>query len=195
MCVSHGYIHLHIMNKILQLNCLAKEKQVYNYGLLAGIIMCSLGLVIFLNSSWNDFLTPGFIEKGLITATPIPSQESVSGVLHVDEIKKPMTLLISNEASQVSFNVSIENPQGITVYNANVAKGVLTFVPDNSGDYVISIKNLSSKDTVVNVSYGYSHTENISLFSILWVFLILGGNYLIIHTYFSRTRNESYFTR
>jgi len=183
------------MNKILELNCLAKEKQVYNYGLVAGIIMCSLGFVIFLNSFWNDFLTPGFIEKGILTATQIPSQESVSGVLHVDEIKKPVTLLISNEASPVAFNVNIENSQGITVYNANVVRGVLTFVPDDSGDYLISIKNLSSKDTVVNVSYGYSHTENVSLFSILWVFLILGGNYLIIHTYFSGTRNQSYFTR
>ncbi len=184
------------MNKISEENCLAKETQKHRYGLLAGIIMCSLGFIIFLNFSSSDFLTPGFIEKGILTETQIPSQESVSSVLHIDEIKKPVTLSISNQDSPVTFNIKIENPQGMTVYNANVVKSIVTFVPDIPGDYLVSIKNLSSKDTSVSISYGYSRTsENISLFSILWVFLILGGNYLIIHAHFSGTRNQSYFKR
>jgi hypothetical protein len=195
MCVSYGYIHLHIMSKISEKSCLAKETQTHRYALLAGIIMCSLGFVIFLNFSSNDFLTSGFTERGLLIDTQLPSQESVSSTLHIDEIKRPVTLIISNENSPVAFSIRIENSQGMAVYNANVLKPIVTFVPDISGDYLVFIKNLSSKDTNVSISYGYLHnSENISLFSILWAFLIIGGNYLIIHTYFSGARNRSYFT-
>jgi len=156
--------------------------------------MCSLGFVIFLNFSSNDFLTSGFTQRGLLIDTQIPAQESVSSTLHIDEIKKPVTLIISNQNSAVAFSIRIENSQGIVVYNANVIKPIVTFVPDISGDYLVFIKNLSSKDTTVSISYGYLHnSENISLFSILWAFLIIGGNYLIIHTYFSGARNRSYF--
>jgi len=174
---------------------LAKETQVHNYGLMAGIIMCSLGFVILVNSSWNDFLTPGFKESGMLTSAQIPAQESISDVLHVNKVNKPITLLISHQNSPIAFNIKIENSQGTIIYNANVVKSLVTFVPDISGDYLVSIKNLSSKGVMVNVSYGYTQTsENITLFSFLWVFLILGGNYLIIHTYFSGTKNRSYFT-
>jgi len=163
---------------------------------MVGIIMCSLGFVILLNSSWNDFLTPGFMESGILTFTQIPAQESVSDVLHVNEVNRPMTLLISHQNSPVAFNIKIENSQRTIIYNANVVKSLVTFVPHISGDHLISINNLSSKYVMVNVSYGYTQTsENITLFSFLWVFLILGGNYLIIYTYFSRTKNRSYFTR
>jgi len=174
---------------------LAKETKVHNYGLMAGIIICGLGFGILLNSSWNDFLTPGFMESGILTSAQIPAQESMSNVLHVNEVNKPITLLISHQNSPVAFNIKIENSQGTIIYNANVVKSSVTFVPDISGDYLVSIKNLSGKEALVNVSYGYTQTsENITLFSFLWVFLILGGNYLIIHTYFSGTRNRSYFT-
>ena len=157
--------------------------------------MCSLGFVILVNSSWNDFLTPGFKENGMLTSAQIQAQESISDVLHVNEVNKPITLLISHQNSPIAFNIKIENSQGTIIYNANVVKPSITFVPDISGDYQVSIKNLSSKDTMVNVSYGYTQTsENITLFSFLWVFLILAGNYLIIHTYFSGTKNRSYFT-
>ena len=157
--------------------------------------MCGLGFVILVNFSWNDFLTPGFIESKILTSAQIPAQESISYVLHVNEVSKPITLLISHQNSPVAFNIKIENSQGAIIYNANVIKSSVTFVPDISGDYLVLIKNLSSKDVTVNVSYGYTqNSENITLFSFLWVFLILGGNYLIIHTYFSGTRNRSYFT-
>ena len=184
------------MNETRELNCLEKETQVRRYGLLAGIVLCSLGLIMFMNFFSTDFLIPGFVEKGVLTTTQIPAQESVSSVLHVDETNKPMTLLLSHQDSPITFNVKIENLQGIIIYNKNVIKPTVTFVPDLSGDYLVSIKNLSSKDTIVSVSYGYWRTsENVSLFSILWVLLIIGGNYVIIHTYFSGTKNQSRLTR
>jgi len=184
------------MNETRELNCLKKETQTHRYSLLAGIVMCGLGLIMFMNFSLTDFLMSGFVEKGTLAATQIPAQESVSRVMHVDETNKPMTLLLSHQDSPVTFNVKIENLQGITVYDKNVVKPTVTFVPDLSGDYLVSIKNLSSKDTIVSVSYGYLRTsENVFLFSVLWVLFIIGGNYIIIHTYFTGTKNQSRFTR
>ena len=78
---------------------MAKETKVPNYGLMAGIIICGLGFGILLNSSWNDFLTPGFMESGILTSAQIPAQESMSNVLHVNEVNKPITLLISHQNS------------------------------------------------------------------------------------------------
>src|SRR2546428_8909728 len=116
--------------------------------------------------------------------------------MHVIKTEKALTFLLSHQDSLISFNVKIENLQGIIVYDKNVVKPTVTFVPDLSGDYLVSIKNLSSKDTIVSVSYGYLLTsENVSLFSVLWVLLIIGGNYIIIHTYFSGTKNQSRLTR
>ncbi len=148
-----------------------------------------------MNSSWYDFLTPGFVEKGVLVSMQIPSQESISDVLHVTDITKPMTLLISSQNPPVAFNIKIQNSQGTILYNANIVKPRVIFSPDTYGDYLVSIKNLSSKDTIVYISYGYAQTENSELFSFLWVLFIVSGNYLIIHTYFSGARSRSFFTR
>lgn len=150
--------------------------------------MCVSGLVIFVNFSAEDFLTPGFNEKGIILQNvEIQGGSSVNGIIHVNEINKQYVVILSNDGSTSKFDVKIENSQWGVIHNTIFEKGVIRFNPDIKGDYQISIKNQSGKPTSVSISYGTYHddyTQTSLTITALWALLIIGGSYLILHRYF-----------
>lgn len=149
--------------------------------------MCILGLVILLNFSAQDFLTPGFIEKGIILQNvDVQGSSSVNGIMHVNEINKQYVVILSNNGSPSKFDVQIENSQWGVMHNTIFEKGVIKFSPNISGDYLISVKNQSGKPTTVSLSYGtyYDYTKTSLMMTMLCVLLIIGGSYLILHRYF-----------
>ena len=152
--------------------------------------MCVFGLVILLNFSAQDFLTPGFIEKGIVLQNvAIPSGSSVTGIIHVAEINKQYVVILSNDGSPSKFDVKIENSQWGIVHNTIFEKGVIKFTPDVKGDYRISIQNQSGKPSSMSTSYGTSndYTQTSLIMTALWILLIVGGSYLILHRYFTKT--------
>ena len=152
--------------------------------------MCGMGIIIFLNFSAQDFLTPGFIEKGIILENvELKGSSSVSGVIHVDEIGKQYVVILSDNGTPTKFDVQIDGSQGEIIHDAIFKNGEIGFTPDMKGDYAINIKNESGKPASVSLNYGLSHvyTQTSLMMSALWVLLIMGGNYLILHKHFTNT--------
>ena len=161
-----------------------------HYSLLVGTALCGMGIIIFLNFSAQDFLTPGFIEKGVIFENvELKGSSSVSGIIHVDEIGKQYVVILSNNETPTKFDVSIDDLQSGIIHNTIFKNGEIRFTPDMKGDYTINIKNESGKPTSISLSYGLPHvyTQTSLMMSALWVLLIIGGNYLILHKHFTNT--------
>ena len=166
--------------------------RVSNYNLI-GIVLSVVGFLIFINLSADDFLSPGFVTKGsLLQQVQIKSQDSVSTSLQIDTIE-PTTLLVSSFGSEAAFDIQVESPKGTMTHYPDLVKPTMVFTPDSTGTYVITIKNLSSKTTTINVDYGYmkSYDNSQVLLVIMSMFMILGGNYFIIHNHFSSLRRYS----
>ena len=152
--------------------------------------MCGMGIMIFLNFSAQDFLTPGFIEKGIILENvDLKGGSSASGIIHVDEIGKQYVVILSGNGLPTQFNVQIDSSQGEIIHDTIFKNGEIKFTPDVKGDYIINIKNESGKPSSVSLSYGLPHdyTQTSLMMSALWVILIIGGNYLILHKHFTNT--------
>jgi hypothetical protein len=179
--------------KEIQSECLATTVRVRNYSLLVGIVISAIGFLIFINLSADDFLSPGFVIKEiLLQGTHIGAQESISTHIQIADVK-PITLLISASDSPVAFDIQVEGTRGTIIHVPDLIKPTLSFTPDSTGDYLVTIKNLSSKPTTVNLSDGYlkSYDNNQIFWVILSMFMIIGGNYFIVHNYFSSLRNYS----
>jgi hypothetical protein len=156
--------------------------------------MCGLGLIIFAFFSAQDFLTPGLIQQGVaMQEKEIQPHSSASGILHLNEIDKPIVVLVSNIDSQTTFDMRVEGTHGTILHDLNYQKGEVLLTPDEPGDYQISLKNLSSKSVTVDVIYGLKKNyDNISWYlTTLWTLLIIGGNYLIIHTHFTSVKTKN----
>ncbi len=154
--------------------------------------MCGMGIVLFLNFSMSDFLTPGFVEKGMVLENvEMQGSSSVNGVIHVDEIGMPYVVILSNNGSPVEFDVKIDDSQGEIVHSTIFEKGQTGFTPDVKGDYPIYVKNQSGKPTSVSLIYGISHeyARTSMMMTALWVLLVIGGNYLIFHKHFTKINN------
>ena len=152
--------------------------------------MCGMGIIIFLNFSAQDFLTPGFIQKGIIFENvELKGSSSANGVIHVDEIGKQYVILLSDNDSPTKFDVRIEGSQGDLLHDAIFEKGKIAFTPDLKGDYTINVKNESGKPVSLSLNYGLSHvyTQTSLIMSAMWVLLLIGGNYLILHKHFTNT--------
>lgn len=163
------------------------------YSLLGGILISIIGFIIFLNFSADDFLSPGLVQaRSLLHGTQLEAQEYVSAPFILDELK-PVSILISTSSSPVAFDIIVEGPSGTVLHNTGEAKSTFTFTPDSKGDYLVTIKNLSSKTTFLDVNEGYLKTyENTQVvLVVLAMFMIIGGNYLIVNNYFSSLQNYS----
>jgi len=157
-----------------------------HHGLLIGTVMCAAGIVIFFNFSVTDFLTPGFVQKGIVLENyEIKGDSSYVGTIHVDQTGIPYTIVLSDNDSPTNFDVRIGNSQEDLVHETIFKKGVIQFTPGTTGDYVISIHNQSGQPASVSLSYGISHdyTVNSLMTTAIWVLLIIGGNYVILHRY------------
>ena len=152
--------------------------------------MCGMGIIIFLNFSAQDFLTPGFIEKGIILENvELKGSSSTNGVIHIDEIGKQYVVFLSSNDSPTKFDIQIDGSQGEMLHDTIFKNGEIRFTPDLKGDYTINIKNESGKPASVSLNYGLPHvyTQTYLVMSALWILLIIGGNYLILHKHFTNT--------
>ena len=150
--------------------------------------MCGMGIIIFLNFSAHDFLTPGFIQKGMILENvELTGSSSTSGVIHIDEIGTQYVVILSDNDTPTKFDVIIDGSQGEIIHDTIFKNGEIRFTPDMKGDYVINIKNESGKPASVSLIYGVPHdyTQTSLMMSALWVLLMIGGNYLIFHKHFT----------
>lgn len=148
---------------------------------------------MFISLSSDDFLSPGFIVNGiLLQGVHVDPQEYVSAPFQIIDMK-PVTFLISTSESPIAFDIQVEGPQGMAYHNSNLIESSFTFTPDSKGNYVVTIKNLSGKPTIINISSGFmkSYEINHVLLVILSIGMIIGGNYFIVHNYFSSLRNYS----
>ena len=152
--------------------------------------MCGMGIIIFLNFSAQDFLSPGFIQQGIIFENvELKGSSSANGIIHVDEIGKQYVVVLSDNSSPTKFDVRIEGSQGEILHESLFEKGEITFTSDLKGDYIINVKNESGKPVSLSLSYGLPHvyTQTSLMMSALWVLLLIGGNYLILHKHFTNT--------
>ena len=157
---------------------------VQHRGLLIGTIMCAAGIVIFLNFSVNDFLTPGFVQKGIVLENyEIKGDSSYVGTIHVDQTGIPYAIILSDNGYPTNFDVRIGNSQEDLLHETIFKKGLIQFTPGTKGDYAISIQNQSGQPTSVSLSYGISHdyTTSSLVITAIWVLLVIGGNYVILH--------------
>lgn len=155
-------------------------------GLLIGTVMCTVGIVIFFNFSVHDFLTPGFVQKGIVLENyEIKGDSSYVGTIHVDQTGIPYTIILSDNGSPTKFDVRIGNSQEDLLHETIFKKGVIQFTPSTKGDYTISIQNQSGQSTSVSLGYGISHdyAVNSLMTTAIWVLLVIGGNYMILHRY------------
>jgi len=159
---------------------------VQHRGLLIGTVMCAAGIVIFFNFSAYDFLTPGFVQKGILLENyEIKGDSTFVGIIHVDQTSTPYTIILSDNGSPTKFDVRIGNSQEDLLHETISKKGIIQFAPDAKGDYTISVQNQSGQPASVSLSYGISHdyTMNSLMTTALWVLLVIGGNYVILHRY------------
>jgi len=148
--------------------------------------MCAAGIVLFLNFSIHDFLTPGFVQKGVILENyEIRGDSSYTGIIHVDQTTTPYTIILSDSRSPTELHVQIGTSQEVLLHETIFKKGIIQFTPGTKGDYIISVQNQSGQPTSVSLSYGISHDYTVSslMVTATWVLLVIGGNYVILHRY------------
>ena len=155
-------------------------------GLLVGTVMCITGIVIFFNFSVHDFLTPGFVQKGIVLENyEIKGDSSYVGNIHVDQTSVPYTIILSDNGSPTKFDIRIGNSQEDLLHETIFKNGIIRFTPGTKGDYTISVQNQSGQPALVSLSYGMYHdyTTSSLMTSAIWVLLVIGGNYVILHRY------------
>lgn len=159
--------------------------------LVAAILLCSTGLAIFAYLSPDDLLTPGFIRDGmLIQSQRILPNEPISGEIFVSELDRDISIVVNKPALDISLKAEIKDPNDIMVHDFDISKSLhAKFRPETIGKYTITITNFGSKATMISAYYGHNSPEmprtnaEITL-GYLWIPLIIGGSYLIIHTNF-----------
>ena len=147
-------------------------------------MMCVAGIVIFFNFSVSDFLTPGFVQKGIVLENyEIKGDSSYVGTIHVDQTDIPYTIVLSDNGSPTNFDVRIGNSQEDLIHETLFKKGDIQFTPKTTGDYAISIQNQSGQPASVSLSYGISHDYAVGslMTTAIGVLLVIGGNYVILH--------------
>src|SRR6185437_3717605 len=71
--------------------------------------MCAAGIVMFFNFSVSDFLTPGFVQKGIVLENyEIKGDSSYVGVIHVDQTGIPYSIILSDNGSPANFMYELE---------------------------------------------------------------------------------------
>src|SRR6476620_7300478 len=143
--------------------CLKNILHVQHYGLIIGTTMCAAGIVLFLNFSIHDFLTPGFVQKGVILENyEIRGDSSYTGIIHVDQTTTPYTIILSNSRSPTELDVQIGTSQEVLLHETIFKKGIIQFTPGTKGDYIISVQNQSGQPTSIYLSYGISRDYTVS---------------------------------
>ena len=151
--------------------------------------MCAVGIVIFLNFSMHDFLTPGFTQKGVILENyEMKGDSTYDGIIHVDDTSVPYTIVLSDNGSPTTFDIRIGNSQEDLLHKTIFEKGTIQFTPGTKGDYIIRIQNQSGQPASISLSYGVSHDYTVMslVTTAMWVLLVIGGNYVILHKYLAK---------
>ena len=151
--------------------------------------MCAVGIAIFLNFSVHDFLTPGFVQKGIILENyEIKGDSIYDGVIHVDDTSAPYTIILSDNGSPTKFDVRIGDSQEDLLHETIFKKGTIQFTPGAKGDYIILVQNQSGQPASISLSYGISHDYTMTslVTTAMWVLLVIGGNYVILHKHLTK---------
>ena len=152
--------------------------------------MCIAGLAIFVYLSPEDLLTPGFVRDGMvIQSQQILPNEPISGIISVTELNHDMSIFVNRPTSEIPLKAEIKDPNGMTVRDVDISKSLqATFRPEILGKYTVTITNLGSKATMISVYYGHhlpeTNANTETMLGYLWIPLIIGGSYLIVHTNF-----------
>jgi len=151
--------------------------------------MCIAGIAIFAYLSPADFLTPGFVRDGmLIQSQRILPNEPLSGVISITDLDNDISIIVNKPSSDIPLKTEIKDPNGITVRDVDISESLqATFTPEILGGYTITITNLGDKATMISAYYGHHLPEmndTQSTLGYLWIPLIIGGSYLIVHTNF-----------
>lgn len=153
--------------------------------------MCIVGLTIFAYLSPDDLLTPGFVRDGmLIQSQRILPNEPLSGVISVTELDHDISIFVNKPSSDVPLKAEIKDPNGMTVRDVDISESLqATFKPEVLGKYTITVTNFGSDATMISAYYGHHVPETTSTntettLGYLWIPLIIGGSYMIVHTNF-----------
>ncbi len=157
--------------------------------LFSGVVLCIAGLAILAYLSPDDLLTPGFVRDGMLIQSQqsLPNEPS-NGIISVTELNRDVSIFINRLTSEIPLKAEIKDPNGMTVRDVDISKtSQATFRPEILGKYTVTITNLGSKAIMISAYYGHhlpetSNTE--TALGYLWVPLIIGGSYLIVHTNF-----------
>ena len=164
----------------------------YRYAsLFSGVVLCIVGLAIFAYLSPEDLLTPGFVRDGmLIQSQRILPNEPISGVISVADLDHDISIFINKPSLDIPLKAGIKDPNGMTVSDVDISESLqATFRPEVLGKYAITITNFGSKATMISAYYGHhlpetTNTDTETALGYLWIPLIIGGSYLIVHTNF-----------
>ena len=157
-----------------------------------GTVMCIAGLTTFVYLAPADFLTPGFVRDSmLIQSQHILPNEHLNGVIPVTDLDHDISIIMNKPTSEIPLKTEIKDPNGITISDVDISESLrATFRPEILGEYTVTVTNLDSKSTMISAYYGH-HLPEITdtqdtqiVLGYLWVPLIIGGSYLIVHTNF-----------
>jgi len=159
--------------------------------LFSGVVLCITGLAILAYLSPNDLLTPGFVRDGmLIQSQQILPNEPISEIISVTELNHDISIFVNRPTSEIQLKAEIKDPNGMTVRDVDISKSSqATFRPEILGKYTVTITNVGSKATIISAYHGHHLPETTSTntetaLGYLWIPLIIGGSYLIVHTNF-----------
>jgi len=154
-------------------------------------MLCIAGLTIFAYLSPDDLLTPGFVRDGMaIQSQQILPNEPLSGTISVTDQSHDMSIFVNKPSSNIPLKAEIKDPNGITIDETDISKSLqATFRPEVPGKYTVTITSFGSKATMISAYYGHhlpetTNTSTETALGYLWIPLIIGGSYLIVHTNF-----------
>lgn len=158
--------------------------------LFSGVVLCIAGLAIFVYLSPSDLLTPGFVRDGMaMQSQQILPNEPLSGSIYVTDLEHDISIFVNKPSADIPLKAEIKDPNGMTVRDVDISKSLqATFRPEMLGKYTITITNLDSKATMISAYYGHhlpeTNANTETMLGYLWIPLIIGGSYLIVHTNF-----------
>jgi len=157
--------------------------------LFSGAVLCIAGLAIFVYISPADLLTPGFVRDGmLIQSQRILPNEPINGLISVTNLGHDISIFVNKPSSDIPLKAEIKDPNGITIHDSDISESLqATFRPEVVGKYTVTVTNFGSDATMISAYYGHrlpetTKTNTETTLDYLWIPLIIGGSYLIVHT-------------
>ena len=154
-------------------------------------MLCITGIAIFAYLSPEDLLTPGFVRDGMLMQSQrILPNEPIYGEISVTDLDHDRSIFVNRPSLDITLKAEIKDPNGITIDDVDISESLqVTFKPEVVGKYTVIITNLGSKPIMISAYYGHhlpemTDTNTEATLGYLWIPMIIGGSYLIVHTNF-----------